>query len=243
MANYGQAMDMTNQHQTISQQQPNWYDPLGPAAMTRGGKPIFAPTGGVPLRTDVFNAIGAQIPAWMANADQSANLLGTAATDPGWEAAAKLARGEINGDYLNGSPALDNAMSSMRAASSATSANAAARARSQFAQNGMSFGTGNQEAEQNAAAGNTASANNAEAQARLQNYEAERGIQNQAPALLNSSLSSPINYLAQIPNQYLGPLSQITQIVSGLAGSGKTAQPDTLVQKSLYGQMMGDIGI
>lgn len=238
----GGISDMLGATPTTKTVNPNWYDPLGPSSVGKNGKPQFSPTGAIPIRNSIFDEFGNLSPLFQQNAATQQGMLQTAAANPGYGQAAGLAQNEIAGDYLNGSPQLDQAMAQMRAGSNASSANQDARIRSQFAQNGMSFGTANQEAQEANQAANNASANQAEAQARLQNYQTERGIQQQAPSMLDQSLSSPINYLAQIPNEYLGPLSQIAQVTSGLASGGQIAQPDTMVQPGPLGQVTGAIG-
>lgn len=235
----GSALGTSSSSKTIN---PGWYDPLGPVGFNKAGKPVYSPTGGIPQRNDIFGQMDYLRPVLNNNSQQAATALQSAAANPGYKAATNLANNEIAGNYLNGSPQLDAAMAQMRAGANAGAADTNARIQSQFARNGMSFGTANQEAQQSNQAQTTAGANQAEAQARLQNYQTERANQNAAPAMLDQSLSSPINYLAAIPNEYLGPMSQMAQIVSGLSTGGQIVQPDTMVTPGPTTQLAGALG-
>jgi hypothetical protein len=178
----------------------------------------------------------------MSNAQGASGAMGKAYALPGWGQAQTLASNEMQGKYLNGSPELDNAMAQMRAGSNASTANTNAGIRSQFAQNGMSFGTGNQEAQMATQAANNASANNAEAQARLQNYQAERQLQSNAVNNYATATSTPLNYLAQDNTPYMTPLTDISQIVSGLSKGGTVNNPDTAVDKGFMSNLFGSVG-
>lgn len=194
------------------------------------------------MRGSIYNQIAGLWPGLMQNSQRTAGALGRAAVAPGWGQGQQLAMDTMGGKYLNGSPQLDNAMAQMRAGANAATANTNAGVRSQFAQNGMSFGSGNQEAQMASEAANNASANNAEAQARLQNYQAERANQNNAINTYATATSTPLSYMGQENEAYLQPLSEIGQLVKGLSGGGTVSNPDTAVDKGLMGNLMGSIG-
>lgn len=198
--------------------------------------------GGQQMRGSIYSLLSGLSPTLNQNSTNTANALGQAYSLPGWAQARDLATSEMAGKYLGGSPQLDAAMSAMRAASGAASANTNAGIRSNFAQNGMSFGTGNQEAQSANSAANNASANNAEAQARMQNYQAERQIQNNAVNTYGTATTTPLSYLAQQNEAYTQPLTEISQMIKGLSGGGTVAQPDTTVDKGLMSNLFGAIG-
>jgi len=197
---------------------------------------------GQQMRSQVYNTISGLYPQIMSNAGQTAGAMQQAAAAPGWGQAQTLATDTMGGKYLNGSPQLDNAMGAMRSASQASTANTNAGVRSQYAANGMSFGTPQMQAQQATASANTAQANQAEAAARLQNYQAERGMQNSAVNQLATATSTPLGYLSEMNNQYTQPLTQISQIVRGLSSGGTVAQPDTTVDKGFLSNLLGSVG-
>lgn len=208
---------------------PNYYDPLQDAQ-------------GQGMRSGIYGMLSGLFPGMMNNAQRSSTALGQAYAAPGWGQGRNLASAEMQGQYLSGSPQLDAAMAQLRAGSNASTANTNAGVRSSYALNGMNFGTGNQEAELANQASNNASANNAEAQARLQNYENERGIQSNAINQYSTATSTPLNYLAQSNESYMTPLTEMSQIISGLSKGGTVAQPDTIVDKGALGDLLGAVG-
>lgn len=209
---------------------PQWYDPLGPSSVDSKGRQKFEPSGAVEQRRAIFSDFN-KMRGDLRNSP-TADAAAQAAANPGWSAAGDLATRTLRGDYLNGSPALDDALGKMRAATVAEGANNAADQRSQFARNGLSFSTANQQAQNNATTAGTASANAAEAGARANNYMAERQLQTQAPQMLEQATSQPLNYLQLQDMAKLIPLSQMAQIIAGLAGQGQVIKPDLLQRQS-----------
>jgi hypothetical protein len=204
---------------------------LGPAGFDKSGRPTQAPTGGVPQRNRIFDTLSATAPAQSEAAGQLAGGLETAAANPGWGNAADLANRTMRGDYLSGSPQLNDAMTAIRREQMASAADEGARIKSQYNQNGLGFSTGNQQALQNNAAAASARAGETEANTYLQNYEAERQRQAQAPDALKTALSAPLDYLSQVSQAYNQPLMQQAQLVQSLAGGGSTATPSTAVYR------------
>lgn len=194
------------------------------------------------MRSSIYGTLSGLWPGLANQSNILGGALGRAAALPGFTQGKDLASAEMQGNYLNGSPALDSAMGAMRSASAAQMANADARTRSQFVQNGMSFGTPMQEAQASGDAAATASANQAEAMARLQNYQSERQLQSGAINNYATATTTPINYLGQMNEAYLQPLTEISQIVRGLSTGGQVAQPDTVVDKGLFSNLTGAIG-
>lgn len=227
---------------TTSQVLPNWYDPLGPSAVGPKGQPLFSPTGGPQQRSAIFNMLSGLQPTLASNSALTAGALQSGAASPGFGQARDLASSEIAGNYLHGSPELDSAMSAMRANAGADSANTAARLKSSYAQNGMSFGTPQMAALENNQAVNTAQANNTETQARLSNYQTERSAQDSAGGRYQAATDAPINYLSSMNNAYLAPMTQMGQLVSGLSSGGQVVQPDSIVKPGATSSALGAIG-
>jgi hypothetical protein len=228
--------------ETTSNINPKWYDPLGPSAVGRRGKQIFSPTGAPQMRESIFNELTARQPGLMDSAANTSAAFRTAANTPGFRDATKLATDTIRGDYLDGSPQLDKALTSMRTASAAEGANAASRMRSQYQSNGLPWSTANQQAQQGAQTQATAQSNATEAQARLANYQQERANQMAATTLLDQSTGTPLQYLQMADAGELGPLTWIAQLISGLSGNGQIMKPDILQKQSIGRQFMAAAG-
>lgn len=163
-----------------------------------------------------------------------------AAYDPAWAQIHDYGQRVLGGEYLDGSPTLDHAMSQMRSAASNEGANQAGRVREQFAQNGLGFGTANQQAQQSAQAAATGHANQVEAGARLQNYQTERGYQQAAPGYIEMADNAPVKYLSAIPGMINDPATQRAQMISSLYSRGQNPVVDS--ELSHAGQFSRDLG-
>jgi len=148
----------------------------------------------------------------------------------------------LNGDYLHGTPELDNVVARMRASGGREAANQSAGIQEQFARNGVQFSTANQQAQQSAGAAATAKSNDTEAGLRYQNYQNERNNQLSAVGLLDAAQQAPLNYLDKASTAGLAPMSQMGQIIAGLAGNGQLVKPDIMPQKSIGGSMLDLVG-
>jgi len=205
---------------TDSQSQSNngqWVDPLGPSSVGANGKASYGATGAPQIRTGLFNYLQSYEPQMMQAGSNLAARLQQAGNSPAWSNAVEQANRNLAGDYLEGSPAIDR----QAAQTLASAANEDARIRSQFAKNGASFGTAEQQAEQANRAAATAGANATNAQTYAQNYEAERANQNNAGNQLATSLSAPLNYLSQVSGAYTTPLTQAGNLLSALSSGGQ----------------------
>lgn len=210
-----------------SQQQSNntadlnqWANPLGPSSIGPNGRPVFAPSGAAQAGASALNYLGSQAPAMNAAGQASAAALQGAAANPGFGAAQTNAANTAAGDYLAGSPALNRQLAQTQAAAGASAADAAARARSTMNENGMAWGTGQQQVQQAATAqGNEAAAQN-NAQAYLQNYQAERGAQNQAGGQLAQAYAAPLSYLGAVPGALASGTATAAPLISGLGSGG-----------------------
>jgi hypothetical protein len=209
-------------------------DSLGPS-LAKGG------TGAPELRSQIFDYLQGYMPQMNQAGATYANALQKAAGDTGWQSAQDVARRTAAGDYLNGSPALDRATAWNRAQTEADAANQNARIRSNYAQNGMGFSTGAQEAQQsnNAAANANASATNANTY--LQNYLTERGNQNNSGQMLGQAQQGPLSYLGNVSGAYAQPASQIGQLLSGLS-TGQVVQTGGTYSPSLGSSILQGVG-
>lgn len=217
---------------TTKTDKPQWFDPLGPASIDpKTGKQTFTTTGGVPLREQIFDYLGPLTDKLQNNAGNIAAGYQSAASDPGYLAAAENARKTISGDYLSGSPQFDAAMNAARTRTMADASDADARIQQQYGRAGMGWSTANQQARQASRAATAARAGETEAAARGQNYQLERERQTQGADMLAKAQGIPLEYLSKTNEAYTQPLSQIAQLVQGLSGQGQLATPNSMTMK------------
>ena len=201
--------------------QNDWMSALGPSYIGPNGRPISTPSGAAQAGQQALSYLGGQGPTMDAAGQASAAALQSAAANPGFGAAQTAAANTAAGDYLSGSPQLNRSMAQTQAAAGAGAADAAAREKSMLNQNGMAWGTGQQQAEQAATAqGNEAAAQN-NSLAYLNNYQAERGAQNQAGGQLAQAYAAPLSYLGAVPGAMASGTAQITPAISGLGSGGQ----------------------
>lgn len=198
-----------------------WANSLGPSSIGPGGKPTFTPSGAAQLGASTLNYLGQNSGQMNAAGQASASALQSAAANPGFGAAQTAAANTAAGDYLSGSPQLNRALAENQATAGAGAADAAARARSTMNSNGMAWGTGQQQVQQAATAQGNEAAANTNALAYLQNYQAERGAQNQAGGQLAGAYSAPLSYLGAVPGALASGPSTEAPIISGLGSGGQ----------------------
>lgn len=198
-----------------------WANPLGPTSLGPNGAPRFSVSGAAPLGAQTLNYLGASMPQMNQAGQAYATALQGAAAAPGWGAAQTNATSTAAGDYLAGSPELNRALAQNNAVAGAGAADAAAREQSTMAKNGMAWGTGQQQVEQAATAQGNEAAANTNAQAYLQNYQAERGAQNQAGNQLSQAYGAPLSYLSGVPGAYTSGLTPAASLISGLGSGGQ----------------------
>jgi hypothetical protein len=198
-----------------------WQNALGPSSIGPNGRPIFTPSGAAQLGQQTLNYLGGQQPQMNQAGQAYAGALQGAAANPGFGAAQTNATNTAAGDYLAGSPALNRQLAQTQAAAGGAAADAVARQKSMFNQNGMAWGT----PEAQAAQATTAQANEGAAQnnalAYLQNYQAERGAQNQAGGQLAQAYSAPLSYLGAVPGAYASGPNAAAPLISGLGSGGQ----------------------
>lgn len=80
--------------------------------------------------------------------------------------------------------------------------------------------------------------------AQLGNYQTERARQTGAGEQLASAFNPMLQYLSQAPAAFLSPISQIANVVQGLAGGGPIATPQTQVytEKGYGNDILSGIG-
>lgn len=83
-----------------------------------------------------------------------------------------------------------------------------------------------------------------EASSRAGNYGQERMYQNNAASQLNAALSNPLQYLNSSNSGNMATMSQIAQIVQGLAGGGQIATPNSTIvrQPGVYDYGLATLG-
>jgi hypothetical protein len=197
-----------------------WANPLGASSIGPNGKPIFQASGAPQAGAQALNYLQNNMPAMNAAGQASASALQSAAANPGFGAAQTAAAGTAAGDYLSGSPELNRALAQNQAQAGAAAGNAAAQERSLLAKNGMAFGTGQQQVQQAATAQGNEAAANTNAQAYLQNYQAERGAQNNAGGQLAQAYAAPLSYLGAVPGALNSGAAAATPTISGLGSGG-----------------------
>lgn len=191
-----------------------YQDPLGAGGSSAG-------TGAIPLRSNIFNYLGAN-QSQLTNAGQtSASALQSAAANPGFGAAQENASKTAAGDYLAGSPQLNSALAHQQSQTLSDAANQDARIKSQYAKNGLQFSTGNEQAQESNNAAANATAANTSAQTYLQNYLSERGNQANAGSQLAQSYAPQLQYLSGVSGALTQPLGQEGNLLSSLSGGGQ----------------------
>jgi hypothetical protein len=198
-----------------------WANPLGPSSIGPNGRPIFTPSGAAQAGSQALNYLSGSMPQMNAAGQASAAALQGAAANPGFGAAQTAAANTAAGDYLSGSPQLNRALAENQAQAGAGAADAAAHARSTLNNNGMAWGTGQQQVEQAATAQGNEAAANTNALAYLQNYQAERGAQNQAGGQLAQAYAAPLSYLGAVPGAYASGAAAAAPLISGLGSGGQ----------------------
>lgn len=189
---------------------------------------------------DVFNAFGQknsvnsqgvanrnQVEAALPGVTTQASQIGNA----GSSSTANLAQDTINGNYLNGSPALWNQYNNILNQAGRQSADSNKNIQSQFNRAGMNFSTANQQAQQANTAANLSNATSTAANLLGSNYQAERAYQNNAPSLFSNA-----------QNLLFQPYQSETAINSAANGTNQLAAP-TLIQQpgplDVFGQLAG----
>lgn len=207
--------------------------------------PLAAGTGGAQQRGQIFNALNGGAGTQARQAGVAASRAATAAgSNPAWGEMQNMAQQTGRGQFLAGSPQLNNAINSNRAAAMASSADQNARIQGNFNRNGMAFSTGNQEAQEANTAAASAGANRDANNTFLQNYMSERSMQNAAPGTLATAESAPLSYLNSASTAGLAPLQAESGMTQQLAG-GTPATPSTAVYQTpgMYSQVLNGLSL
>lgn len=193
--------------------------------------PLFPGSGGSDIRSDVYNQRNNYSGQWANRANTRAADLDTRAADPFWsDVAYPLFTSQAAGDYLSGSPQLQQQIDTMRNQTLREAGDNQADIRSRYARTGNSLSTGvNQQLlNSNAAARARSDADNASIIG--QNYTRERSFQNQAPQSAEYVSNIPGNLSAAATGLQFDPLGKGAQLATSLSGGAQVNNP-TVVQK------------
>lgn len=154
------------------------------------------------------------------------------AASPVYGAANGLYENEVQGDYLNGNPALTKQLQATQQQANQSAGNQVAQIKGADQRAGMQFSTADQEAQQGAQAQQNATAQETNAGAINQNYQNERQIQNQAPQLANQNQANQLNMGQAGISALYSPLTAAANLNTGLYSGGSVATPNTaLIQQ------------
>jgi len=179
-------------------------------------------------RSNIYAQMGANQGAINKGTQAQVQALQSGAANPGWASAQSSAARTAAGGYLGGSPELTGQLNANYNRALSASADQNARIQDQYAKSGMSFSTGNQQAQQANTAAAAGQAQGQNAQIIGQNYGAERQLQAQSPQQLAAATGGQAALLGQVPGAYLNPLQQQAGITSGLS-TGQIATPSTAI--------------
>jgi hypothetical protein len=201
--------------------------------------PLFPGSGGSQVRSDVFAQRQALSPIWAQRAANAGAGLVAQATSPLWGNAFNLYSGQVNGDYLGGSPQLTDQINTMRAQSAREAGDQQADIASRYARTGNSLSTGVNQQLINAGAAARARSDASQAQLLGNNYLRERDIQQRSTegAQTASTVPANLNALANL-NQF-DPLSRSAQLAVQLSGGGQIAAPDVVQQPNGLNAALG----
>lgn len=227
-------MGCTSGGTTNTTTNPVYYGPYGTGVQTQG-------------ETNANAISDASQPAFaqsQAIAGQTAGMAAQNAQNPGYANASSMYNNEIQGKYLNGSPALTTQENSNQTQANRAAGDQAAQIKSGDQRAGMGFSTADQQAQQGAQAQQNANAMNTNAQLIGSNYTNERNIQNQAPSQLNSNLSNQLNMNQAGISALYSPLTAQGSLNSAIYSGGSVATPDSTVTQNpsgldLAGQVLG----
>jgi hypothetical protein len=203
---------------TTEQQNPQYFGPYGQG--TAGS------TTGQSTATDVSNASQPAFAAAQTIGANSAGMASSNAQNPGYGTANGLYNSELQGNYLNGSPALSAQENSNQTQANRAAGDQAAQIKGSDARAGMSFSTADQQAQQGAEAQQNANAMNTNAQLIGNNYANERGIQNQAGAQMNQHLANQLNMNQAGISALYSPLTAQANLNTGLWAGGQVSTPN-----------------
>lgn len=225
----------------------DYFDPLGP---NKAG--VQAPTGGPEAREQLFGELRGVHDQASQAAGRAASATEAAASSPVWGQAQRVLSDNMSGRNLAPNPYLTDALRESREAADTrlgtTREQALADTEGQMAatraaseRNGVTFGTGAQQAQDATRAAVSASLGRGEQQATAdiqaneaaqlaENYALERGYQTSSAGMAPGVTAGQAQLLQSVPGQYYEPITQSAEIVRGLAGGGQAIQP-TIVRK------------
>lgn len=206
---------------------------LNPNTYNMYGQMNTPNTGGITSMNNLFGDVNSQ--GFQSGVQGATNnytgALNSAANNPGIGSAYQYALGELNGNNLS-NPLVNQYANQAYQSNINAAADQNARTNASFARGGMGFSTANQEAQQ----ANTAAAASKGALARSgilsQNEQFERGLQQQAPGLINTEVAQAPNYLSQVTGAMYSPLQSQAGLTSTLVGGNQVASPTYMANPS-----------
>jgi len=204
---------------------PNVYNPYGELNTPA--------TGAINSRNQIFNSLGAYQPGLTTATGNYASALTSAASDPALQATKNYSTGVLRGDYLS-SPQVNNYADLAAAGIKASGADTRARMGAALARGGQGFSTGAVQAAQTGDAAAAAEAERTRAGIKMQNYQAERQIQNQAPGQIQSEVAQPSQFLSGVAGAYLNPLQAEAGLTTQLLGGQNQIKDQTLMQSPSF---------
>lgn len=183
-------------------------------------------------RSYVYGQAGARRGTAQENRDRMTGYITSAAENPVLAESVDLARRQIRGDYLDGSPQLADYLDRIQSMAERGGADEEAAIRSRFQRGGVNFSTGQQLASQGVRAARRTQGEDNASRIMFGNYGQERQIQQRSPGMAESSLAAPINFLGQLNPALYDDLSKESDLIMKMATGGGLATPNvSVVQK------------
>lgn len=197
-------------------------------------------TGAISSMNNIFNSInGTGFGAQTQGASQDlVNSLRGAANSPQLGAANAYNSDVLSGKYLN-SPQVTDYANKAYSSIIGQGANQNARTQANFANNGLGFSTGMQQAQQANGAATAGQAATTRAGILSSNYQNERQLQQGAVGNAESLVSQAPNYLSQINSALYAPYNSQAGLTTGLLGQQTNNPQPTYVQQPNIGNVIG----
>lgn len=224
-ATAGLASSFLGSKRPTQQLAPNVYNPYGEVNTPA--------TGAINSRNQIFNSLGADQPGLTTATGNYASALTSAASDPRLKATSDYSMGVLRGDYLN-SPMVNDYANKAAAGITAAGADTRARMGAALARGGQGFSTGALQAAQTGDAAAAAEAERTRAGIKMQNYQSERQIQNQAPGQVQTAVGLPSQFLSGVAGAYLSPLQAEAGLTTQLLGGQNQIKDQTLMQSPSF---------
>ena len=192
---------------------------------------LFAQVNQAPFMNGVSNATNAYI-----------NSLTNAANSPGLNSAYQYGLGELQGNDLS-NPLVTNYANQAYQSQVNQAADAASRMRAQMSRGGMGFSTANQQAQAADMAAGASKGALARSGILSQNEQFERGLQQQAPGIMETALAQQPGYLSQVTGAMYAPLQSQANMTQTLLGQNQIGYPSYQQQPSFMQQLTSGLNL